>query len=1023
MGTLNGTSRSGGFNVDALIRLTFVTDVSVHGLLTATADYSGVSAAITLDQMVDLAFIQFAGSASPAAGGLYTGGPLLAFQTGPQPAFKLSTGINFLGSAFLAADVAVSKGSDGGTVMAGHLTAAQPLTPFGILGCDFSYATHPAGDGTFTIGNWPEFTLAGVLVDIVKAVKALADTSAGSPCGTLSDFIANNAFTGSFTVKPSVSLKHDVSGFNLAFALTGTYSLTITGASRPFVSRSLPAFTVLIPVTTTWGDLPGALAAGVAKAATVFAHDLLSDRTTIAMFLAMVVGQAATAVGLELACNGLVDSSVPGSSGSAADAIHSAGGPAAVGAVAAAAGAISGWLTGSGSGPAGPAPGSGSTVGTPYLRRLVYAAGSVTGTWDAAGGASGYTFELLRPDGTVLAQQDFGLTITGSLSVDPGSLPTGAYQGQVRGTRGPQVGAWSNQLSLTRTVGPAVTLSYAEPDLVASWPDAGAGSYVVRFFDLSGAQLGADVTVGATVHQASVPLPDPLPGAYAAAVESIMTDQFPSAFGNRATLVVLSLGPPRTGAITRSASTPTWATPPSGGTLTILWTPGDLAAQGYELRVTLGQVTLASLPTTSVPTIVALTQPVAAGASLLVQVRARNAVALSPWASATFVAWDVPAPASAQLNDIAGALTASWAAVAVAGAPAAVYNLRLVQLITVKSVPAVGGAIGASGPPVTLRRDDGAQPVPGTQYAAQVQAGIGGNLGPWTTSALVVVATITPPAGVTLTASGTSLSLSWVAPPVPPNLTGPLSYDVILLEGTTQVGEADGVAGVTLSPARSDNQLLVPGQAYTAQVRATTAGHASDWATSPAVTVMDVPRLVGMSGGGGALAVQWTPSTVPGAEYDVGLTQEIIGGTQSVIPVTGPTPNTQIDTSNMPSARYYVQVRARIANSTGAWSAGLPFSILAPPTGLTVSVGPTSVTASWNPVPDGEVTYTVNLLNLDFTPADSWSVGTQLTYTFASAGAVKPGAYLLTVAANYGSLGTSASEPVRVYLPPPPVTG
>ena len=74
-------------------------------------------------------------------------------------------------------------------------------------------------------------------------------------------------------------------------------------------------------------------------------------------------------------------------------------------------------------------------------------------------------------------------------------------------------------------------------------------------------------------------------------------------------------------------------------------------------------------------------------------------------------------------------------------------------------------------------------------------------------------------------------------------------------------------------------------------------------------------------------------------------------------------------------------------------------------------------------MPDAEVTYTVNLLNLDSTPADSWSVGTQLTSTFASAGAVKPGAYLLTVAANYGPLGTSASEPIRVYLPPPPVTG
>lgn len=1032
LGTLNGTARSSGFNVDALIRLTFITDVSVHGLLTVltdpvTGDYTGVSAAITLDQLVDLAFIQLAGSASPASGGLYTGGPLLAFQTGPQPAFKLSTGINFLGSAFLTADVTVSKGSDGGTIMTGNLTAAQPLTPFGTLGCDFTYTTHPGGDGEFAIGNWPQFTLANIAVDIVNAIKALDKTSTGSLCGTLSDLVANNAFSGSFTVTPSVAL----SGSNLVFSLTGNYTLTLSQTNSPFViSQPLPAFSIEIPITTTWTQLPGALAAGVADGASNFATDLLNDPKTIAVFLAVVVGPQAVAVALELACKGLVDGTVPTATEAASGAITNASGalvPALIpAALPAAAAAIASLLGGGGGGGNGGGPGGGvvlnPAVGTPQLQHLIYAGGSVTGTWAAAKYAAGYTFELLRTDGTVLAQQDFGLTLTGSLSVDPGPLPAGAYQGQVRGTRGAQTGAWSNQLSLTRGAGPAVTLSYAEPDLVASWPDVGADSYVVRFFDSSGAQLGGDVTVAATVHQASVPLPDPLSGAYAAAVESIMTDHFPSVFGNRATLVVLSLGPPQLGAITRSVSTPTWATPTSGGTLTILWRPGDFAAQGYELRVTMGQVTLASLPTTSIPTLVPLAQPVAAGASLLIQVRARSTAALSPWASATFIAWDVPAPASAQLNDIAGALTASWAAVAATGAPATVYNLQLIQLATVNSGPTVGGAIGASGPPVTLRRYDGGQPAPGTRYAAQVQADIGGNLGPWTTSALVVVATITPPTGVTLTASGATLSLSWAAPPVPPDLTGPLSYDVVLLAGTTKVGESDGVAGVTLSPARSDNQLPAPGQAYTAQVRATTARNASDWATSPAVTVMDVPRLVSVSAGGGTLAVSWIPSTVPGAEYDVGLTQEIIGGTQTVIPVTGPTPSTQIKTTGMPSARYYVQVRARTANSAGAWSAGLPISILAPPTGLAVSGGQTGATVSWNPVPGADVTYTVNLLNLDSTPADSWIVGTQLTYTFASAGTVKPGAYLLTVAANYGSLGTSASGSVPVYLPPP-VTG
>ncbi|HXP20976.1 MAG TPA: hypothetical protein VN840_15140, partial [Streptosporangiaceae bacterium] len=306
LATLNGTALSTGFNVDAQIKLTLITEITLHGLLTVLQDpsthaYTGVRAGIALDNPLDLIFVQLASATPPPPDQPYTGGPMIAFQTGAQPAFGLSTGINFLGSAFLAVEVTVSKGSDGGTIFAGRLTAARPLDPFGVLSCGFSYTTHPGRNGEFAIDGWPEFTWVRDLVDLVAAIKQLADTSDGSPCGALADFIVNSAYSSSFSVTPSVS----VAGTDLVFAFTGTYALTITGASSPFVSLELPAFSVHVPSTTRWENLPSVLASGVASASAQFAQDLLKQPDKIALFLAMVIGPKAASVALELACNEL----------------------------------------------------------------------------------------------------------------------------------------------------------------------------------------------------------------------------------------------------------------------------------------------------------------------------------------------------------------------------------------------------------------------------------------------------------------------------------------------------------------------------------------------------------------------------------------------------------------------------------------------------------------------------------------------------------------------------------------------
>jgi hypothetical protein len=107
-----------------------------------------------------------------------------------------------------------------------------------------------------------EFHWVRNLMDFVEAIKELADISGGSPCGTLADFIVINVYSSSFSVSPSVSAPR----INLVFALTGTYALTLTGASAPFVSVTMPTFSVPIPITTTWRNLPDALTSGSATA-------------------------------------------------------------------------------------------------------------------------------------------------------------------------------------------------------------------------------------------------------------------------------------------------------------------------------------------------------------------------------------------------------------------------------------------------------------------------------------------------------------------------------------------------------------------------------------------------------------------------------------------------------------------------------------------------------------------------------------------------------------------------------------
>ncbi|MGD0604999.1 MAG: hypothetical protein ABSA53_15530, partial [Streptosporangiaceae bacterium] len=336
----------------------------------------------------------------------------------------------------------------------------------------------------------------------------------------------------------------------------------------------------------------------------------------------------------------------------------------------------------------------------------------------------------------------------------------------------------------------------------------------------------------------------------------------------------------------------------------------------------------------------------------------------------------------------------------------------------------VGAVSGAAGPTATLTRADGTQPAQGARYAVRVQAVVAGNLGPWATSAPLIVVTLPPPTGVVLQVAGAGFSLTWTAPALPSLLTGPVSYDVALMQGGVPVGTLTGVTGTSAAPSRGDNQTPAAGQAYTAQVRAATPGHASGWAAAAPVIVMDVPQIISASYASGVTRVQWTPSAVPGADYDVDVhQQEVAPGADRVTPVAGPATSASIDMTGLPSWTYNVTVRARTANSVGAWSTAVPIALIDPPAIDAVTYAGTVVTVQFNGNTNARTGFRFTLFRPDGTTAGSWTTSGQMGeyFTTVPAGLVQPGiTYTLTAVTLFGAYTSIPSAPVPVALLPLP---
>lgn len=980
----DGYAFTGGYRIDAAIRLTLLVEMRFRGYVQVVADTTGawtrVTAGIALVDTIDLVFVQLAGTARQNGTGPYIGGPELSFKTGDGGYFGLNTGISFLHTAFLSVQVQVTKGTGNETRFRGTLEAASALEPFGVLECTFVYQV---GDpDPFWIEGWPDFNWLRDIIDFVEAIRDLCDTSWTSLCGQMADMADENAYDSEFSLSPAVT----ASGTNLLFSLTGTYALTVSGADEPFLEMTFPPLTVSIPATTTYAGLPDALGAGIAAGAETFASELLDDPEAISMFLVMLFGDRARSIALELICNALTDAAVASAAEAGWAAVQALGGVLAAGAVAAAADAIADALEDAEDNDDD--GGTPTTPGVPRMRTLAYASGAFTGTWDAAGYAAGYTFQVLKPDGSSLGSVNAGYALTASVAAASSSLAAGTYTGRVKSTRGEASSAWSS-LTLVRPAAPAVTLGWQNGVLSAGWSDVQADGYQVRILAPGGAELLSQ-TVAATVRAASVALPEPVDGDYTAQVFANKTNGIPSAAGT-ATLDVVSFAAP--------ASVAGFY---ADAALTVSWPPAEGAS--YEVQVLSGTTTVdtsGAAPVYTMTGAAVFASAAAAGGSAqppppagqayqagtIYQLKVRRVAsgAVSPWTAGWITIVALPEPAGVTLRSEGGTLIAAWSAVTVpayATDSHPTYSLKLMQVIDAADA-VVGTASGVAGTTTQLPRTDGRAPAAGETYAVQVCALTSEARGAWSGRTTLLMVDVPAPYAVYLSELPAAFTVAWNgATSAAPVTGGP--WEVRVARSASPDVSAGAATGVTQAPSLvtlSGGQAPAFGESFVAAVRAWAGSCASAWAWSPAylagldaqvtavsqadnylrVTVQTSPAAVG----GLCSASVYAPGTSPGVPPAI-VISVVSTSAQTIVSV----PMQWLGTGKTSS----VAARVAAQGVTGAWSPPVDVWLLAAPANVQAWYASPSVGARWDAVA-GATGYRVILRNSTGTTVSStdWS--------------------------------------------------
>ncbi|WP_258903215.1 laminin B domain-containing protein [Actinokineospora sp. UTMC 2448] len=935
LATFDGLTFNDGFHLDAGLRLTLVGEVSAHADIAITREAqqrtSGVSATIALKDPVDFGFMQLAGTT--LANGVYTGGPALKFErTATRKRFAADAGINFFGEAFSTVSVTVARQADKGRRFTGRLEAARALPPFGTLKCGFTYTTHPGKKSDFAIQDWPSFEWLENIIGIAKAITAIADAAGNDACGAIAGQFINNAYDEKLTVTPKVSLD----GTDVVFTLRINLTLTLRGAKEKFLDHALPSLAIKVPAATKWAALPEALKKGVADGAEGFAKDVLSDPKTLALIAAMIAGRKAVECLASLVCKGLADAAASAAAAAALVAIEDAGGFLAAGAAAAAAAAIAGALADSaqkkkdqGNEDDGSRGGSNPTPGRPTILSMTYQAGKITGCWDSAPYATGYEFEVLKPDGQSLEKAECGRAdLTASLAVTAEGLPAGIYTCRVRALRQTNNtrSQWA-QWPLEKPSSPTPELHFGDDQLTATFAGRDKDVYWVSFTDPSDKALGDMQKIDKSPYSAHQPLANPSAGRYGAQVRVERACCIPADWSPKATLNVLAFDAP-------SILEVWWA----DSQVHVVWNRVH-KANSYEVKAFLGATEIASGTTSAPTTRLSLTaqqgKKFTPGSTYTVQVRARGADGESPWSTKEFTVPRIPQPANVALSTDADQLIASWDGVRPERAEAVVaYDVRLFATTSPQHV--IGAINGITSLRAVLRRDDDQPLVEGTSYGVRVRARVGRSVGPWSADVNLRYRNLPAPASPMLEFRGTTLVGSWQQANSADTSEQARSYEVKLSAGTVPLAGPVTVTKTTYE--HPVKRPLATGDRCTLRVRALIPSHTSAWVRAEArypgtVAITDAEY---QGGAVNAVHLAWTASPLSDATYEVSLVNPTTGATIRTQPVRGRAGGLAPTTAEFPlteqergqTLRFAVAVR--IGSSIGARSAPLDIAATEP---------------------------------------------------------------------------------------------
>ncbi|MFI9553476.1 fibronectin type III domain-containing protein [Nonomuraea endophytica] len=921
--TAAGAAYTAGLVVKAKIRLTLLVsldltlDCTFSKALETDKTYSAMDAKVTLLTPIDLLFVQLSGEG-------FTGGPQLKIHTGGVPTLGLYTAITFLGVDFGTTDITLRKGADGGTIIDGRLQTEIDVEPFGTLGCNFTYTTHPNRAGELTVTGWPKFSWVREMFDVFSTIRSLA----GSGCGELAKLFASVAYHTTFDLTPAIRLE----GSNLLFTLTGTYSFTVSGAHHPFLSVNLPSMVVEVATSTTLQQLPERIALEFALAAPRLVADLLNDPEKIAILVGMLVAQETLEAALQLVCEGLVEGAVAAAVQAAATAAATLG-LTTITALEVLTAVTESLTESSSSGDGGGGgAGSGSTTpAVPVFKRLEYSSGKVTATWDAASRANGYTYELLDPAGTSLGSHDYTTVLRGDI-VLTGDLPVGVYHGRVRAFRDSTLSAWST-LPLVKSPAPVAALALGESGVVVSWTDGtDADHYEVRV-------NGVVTRAAGTLRELVLTLE---PGALAADVRAVRAAELPGDWSAQATFDLL---PTPAGLTLRQEVAQlkaTWTAP--AGQFAIEMDGAEVRPAGPDTSMTFDP-------------------PFTEGAVYTFRVRATSAAGASLWsAPVAFTYAGLPAPGEITIGQDGQAFLLSWPPPVL---PAAVPSVSfLAQLwfgyasIWIRvdengnvvdrgysfSEVVQGEAAGPyTGEVVRLSTNDGTLP-PGSEFPLRIRYSTPDRTGPWTQTAARALDQVQIREAYY---AGEFIHVAW-----DPFEGG--SYEVRMEPGDLRLTPGTGTS-VDISA-----DELSPGTVYAFRIRPTVGDRLGVWSDPPArVAVLDPPSAVTVSYESGQITVGW--QQVDGAQrYRVAVLNtygyELRTTESQTEPVT-------IDATGLPRLHGLgVKVISLLDDLSSADSPTTLFDLIDPPADLTADWDGLRTRLTWSPV-DGAAQYRVRLLN------------------------------------------------------------